>query len=416
MKPALGLPALVVGIGFLFNFVGRGVAEAWSVFLLPIEDEFGWRRQDVTAVYSAFLLVNGLVAPFTGMLFDRLGPRACYGAGLALLAAATLAASFAAAQWHFYARVGVAFGIATSAIGMVPASVMIGRWFGVALGRAIAIAYAGFGTGVLLLVPLSQWLIEGWGWRAAYRVLGTGFVLLLAGAMLLPWRRIAAGSPAVAAARAGAGGRRDTPAAHGVASALRTREFWLLVQVFHFTAIGMYLVIPQTVAYLVDRGFAPLAAATLFGTAGMLSTAGIMGAGWLADRVGFKFAASASFACTLAGTGCLAALQWSGSPWWVAGFVLLFGIAQGARGPIVSTLSNRFFAGPSTATIYGVVYLAMALGAALGAWGSGVLHDLTGGYGVAFALSALAIVVAAAPFWLTRRLEWRAAPAASQAQ
>jgi len=419
--PALPLVAIVLALAFGCNFIGRGIAETWAVFLLPIEAEFGFARSEVTSVYSIYLVVAGLAAPFSGMAFDRFGPRFCYLVGMACVALGTFAAGWAQARWHFVLANGLTVGIGASLIGMVPASVMIGRWFHAGLGRAVAFAYAGFGTGILLLVPLSQFLIERIGWRSAYHALGAGLLVVGLGLLALPWRRIAAGSPTVARSRATEAtarfeaGRRAAgevadadiaraPAAVRLADAVRTPAFWDLAITFHLTALGMYLVIPQVVAYLVDTGYSPLVAASLFGLAGSLSMGGILTAGWLCDKVGFRFAATLSFVLTIAGTGCLAMLLLGPSTLWLGGFVLLFGLAQGARGPVVSTLTNRIFAGPSAGTIYGIIFAVMSIGSGIGAWASGQLHDATGDYGLGFAISAACILGAMAPFWWSTRL------------
>src|SRR5690606_9107229 len=191
--PALPLVAIVLALAFGCNFIGRGIAETWAVFLLPIEAEFGFARSEVTSVYSIYLVVAGLAAPFSGMAFDRFGPRFCYLVGMACVGLGTFAAGWAQARWHFVLANGLTVGIGASLIGMVPASVMIGRWFHAGLGRAVAFAYAGFGTGILLLVPLSQFLIEWIGWRNAYHALGAGLTVVGLGLLALPWRRIAAG-------------------------------------------------------------------------------------------------------------------------------------------------------------------------------------------------------------------------------
>ena len=52
---------------------------------------------------------------------------------------------------------------------------------------------------------------------------------------------------------------------------MRTPVFWGLVQVFFCTATGMFSIVVQLVAFFVDAGFSPLAAATAFGVVGMLS-------------------------------------------------------------------------------------------------------------------------------------------------
>ena len=76
----------------------------------------------------------------------------------------------------------------------------------------------------------------------------------------------------------------------------------------------------------------------------------------------------------------------------------LFGFCMGTRGPIVSSVCARHFAGPNVATIYGTVYSTNALGAAFGSLMGGVLHDLTGGYGMGLGFSLGFIALAAAPF------------------
>ena len=48
------------------------------------ERDFGWTRSQTTGVYSVYLLVHGFTAPLVGFIFDRIGPRWVYGAGLAV--------------------------------------------------------------------------------------------------------------------------------------------------------------------------------------------------------------------------------------------------------------------------------------------------------------------------------------------
>jgi MFS family permease len=398
-SPTLVPALLVVLFAFLFNFVARGVADAYTVFLVPIEQETGWPRSTLTSVYALYMLVQGLAAPISGMAFERFGPRVVYPAGLVLLALATLGGSMLEARWQLYLCLGIVTGLGVAAIGMIPAAALIGRWHRRHLGTAIAIAYAGFGSGILVIAPLAQLLIERLGWRGAYQAMGLLLAALALPVLLLPWRRLADGRPAeqenggaTPVRRAGTGWR--------LPEAMRTLPFWGLVHVLFFTAFGMYIVIVQVVAMLVESGYPPIEAAAAFGSAGMLSVAGVIAAGGLCDRIGFRTTALASFAGTLAGILCLIGLYGRPSPILLAGYTLLFGIAQGARGPIVSTLTSRIFVGGS-ATIFGSIYATMSIGAALGAWLSGLLHDITQGYGASLVVAAAAISAAPLPFLLS---------------
>lgn len=398
--PPSALPVLVLFLCFAFNFIGRGVGDTYMVFLLPLSAEFGWPRSQMTGVYSALMVISGLASPLAGLVFERWGPRALYAGGLALLGTGYFLAGRVHALWQLYLCVGLLGGLGASAVGMVPAAALISRWFERRMSTAIGLAYAGFGCGSLLLVPLTQALIDSDGWRSAYSAVGGVLLVLLPLSLLLPWRLLGAGrKPAPAAAP-----RSAAPASGPLRLALRDRRFWLMVQTMFFTATGMYLVIVQSVAYLVELGYTPLKAASAFGTAGMLSVIGVSASGWLADRFGHKRAALLSFSGTLAGTSLLLVMSFGPSPALLAGYVLLFGICQGARGPLVASLSARLFPGPGQAAIYGAIYACMSVGSGLGALLSGVLHDLSGGYRVNFVLSMACIVVATVPFWTSRLL------------
>jgi MFS family permease len=398
------MPALVLLLAFACNMLGRGVGDTFIVFLLPLSDTFGWTRAQVSSVYSIYLVVTGLAAPATGFLLDRWGPRLVYPVGLALLGAGCLLAGHLTQLWQFQACIGILNGVGVSMLGMVPASMLISRWFRERMSTAMGVAYAGFGTGTLVIVPLAQYLIESHGWRETYRWMGVALLVLLPLLLLVPWRRLAAGPAKPAARKAGP---LDETRAWQVGSAMRTRAYWQLVQVFAFTALAMYAMLAQIVAYLVEVGLKPLEAATAFGAQGLLSVAGMMASGWSSDRFGFRATATASFVSTFIGIGFLLLLSVHPAAWLVVPFVLFFGISQGARGPIVSSITARLFRGPTFATINGTIFACMSVGGAVGSWTSGVLYDLTGGYRASFVFSMVCVVFAVAPFWTARPLAAR---------
>ncbi len=391
------LAIAVLAVAFALNFAGRGLVEGFSAFVLPLEEAFGWPRSALTGVVATQMLVSGVSAPIAGWLFDRYGPRVVYCAGLALLGLAALIASRAESLWVVYVGAGMLIGAGAAATGMVCAAALIARWYRTRLSTAIAVAYAGSGCGVLVMVPLSQALIDAIGWRGAWFTLGTGAMLLAPLCACLPWARLSRPRQA-----ADAGASSPTPRNRAAREALRAAlvdpAYWRLSQVFFFTALASYLVTPQVVALLIEGGFAPLFAASAYGLAGLLSTFGIIGSGWFSDRIGHRRTALLSFASTALGLGGLIAVATTGSLAGLVVYVMCFGVAQGARGPIVSALSNRIFAGPGVATVYGTIFGLMAFGAALGAWAGGLLHDLTGAYWPVALVSGAVLAVAAAPF------------------
>jgi MFS family permease len=380
---------------------GRGLGDTYVVFLLPLEREFGWSRSELTGVFSLYLLVNGLTAPLVGMVFDRLGPRWVYGAGLLCLGAAFYLAGGLLSLWQFYLLIGALVGVGVSLNGMVPGASLLARWYRDRLSTAIGIAFSAVGVGTIVFVPLAQYLIGAHDWRTAYRILG-GLLLVLAPLvmLLLPWKRFAAGdSEHRSEARLKKAGKGWTAAA-----ALRSPVFWGLALVFFCTATAMFSIVVQLVAFFIDAGFSPLAAASAYGALGMLSAASIMASGFVSDRFGYRQTVTASFVGTASGMLTLLAMTAAPSFALLVLFVPLFGLCMGVRGPIVASVSTRYFAGPHAATIYGSIYAGNALGAAFGSFIGGLLHDLTGGYRVGLGFALVFITLAAAPFWVVREL------------
>jgi len=383
-----------------FNLFARGISETFAVFLLPLEHEFGWNRATLTGIYSLFMLSNGLASPLAGVLFDRLGPRWSYGLGLSVFGLGYLLAGTAERLWQFYLGVGLMGGLGVALISMVPASALISRWFRDRLTTAMGIAYGGLGCGVLLLVPLTQVLIEHIGWRQSYTVLGI-IILSLLVFLLLPWQRFNAGHPVYAQESA----LRTQREGHwNLRRALRHRAFWALTAVFFFTAVAVYAVAPQVVVYLVEVGFDPLQAASAYGLVGMLSVSGMVGMAWLADRFGRRRVVTLSYCSTIIGILLLFAMQYAPLYPLLVLFVLLFGSVQGSRGPVLFALAARLFAGSGLGGIYGAITLGMGVGAAVASWLSGWLHDLTGSYNASFTLALAAAATGIVLFWLIPEL------------
>jgi predicted MFS family arabinose efflux permease len=296
----------VLALCFALALIGRGLGESFTVFLKPISEDFGWDRAQIVSAYSLTWLAGGLTAPLIGRLFDRSGPRTVYAAGLALLGGAFLAASHANKLWQFQLSIGLCVGIGIAFIGNVPNSILLGRWFGPRLPTAMAVVYSATGAGVLVLLPASQILIDQVGWRGAYQIFGIIALGLLVPLSLLPWRLFSTGSPHVV--------KRSDPdfvdEGWTLLSAMRHHAFWALFATFFFTAIGMYAISAQIVAYLIDAGFPPLQAATAWGFSGVVLLFGMLGVTQLDRMIGRRPSVLISYAISIIGIGLLWLLQW----------------------------------------------------------------------------------------------------------
>jgi MFS family permease len=343
-------------------------------------------------------VVQGLCAPLAGVLVDRVGPRRVILGGVVLVGTAAMLLATIHAPWQLYLYTGVLGALGIVGLGWVPMGVLLARRFSVRRGRVVGVAFSGMGIGVFAIGPLAQWLIVAIGWRGATALLGFGAL-----ALLLPvvWFGTADDSRPAAAATSTAPPR--DAAEPTVSGAMRTRAFWALFCAYFFTPLAVFPVATHSVAFAVDMGFSAMLAAWAFGLTGLMSTVGRVAFGIMADRVGGPWAATLSFACTAGGALALIALEvWPRGGWLVV-FALFFGLGFGARGPIITAMASEWFGGRHFGAIYGVLNLGNGLGAALGPWFGGVVHDLTGSYRLAFLTAMACCAIGATCFWLARR-------------
>ncbi len=399
MKP-VHIALNVLALCFALSVLGRGLGESFTVFLLPISQSSGWDRAEVISIYSLAALAGGLAAPFIGRLFDRSGPRAVYSTGLALLGGAFLCAAYAQQLWQFQLTLGLCAGFGIACIGNVPNSIMLGRWFGPKLPTAMSVVYSAAGAGVLLILPLSQILIDRFGWRGAYQIFGATALILLVPLLLLPWKLFASGSPAL----------KKTVAAEMIdegwtlVSAMRHHAFWALFATFFFTAVGMFALSAQIVAYLVDAGFPPLQAATAWGFSGVVLLFGMLGVTWLDGVIGRRRSVLFSYAMSIVGIGLLWLLKSYPNIWLLTAFVVTFGSMIGSRGPLITATAMKIFRGERVGTIYGTITIGSGLGSSFGSWAGGLIHDMTGSYDALLLFALVSVILGLIPFLVIRAL------------
>jgi MFS family permease len=379
---------LTLGITF-------GLMFSFSVFLVPLLEEFGWSRGLAAGAFSLSAVVQGVLSPLIGTLVDRFGPRRLILGGAAVLGVSCVVGSRITEVWHLYLVTGVLTAVGISAVGWVPSAALMAQWFARRQATMIGLAFSGMGVGVLTIGPLAQWLISTHGWRGAYLILGVGTL-----ALLLPLVWIGVHEAPRVPRPAPAPGAAEEDADVRVRVALRTRGFWALFLAYMCTPLAVFTIVTHQVAFAVDHGFPRLFVAGIFGLTGFMSIAGRVIFGYAADRIGRALSATISYACTAVGTLGLLSIELWPHPAGLYVYALLFGLGFGARGPIITAIAASLFPGRRFGAIYGYLSIGNGLGGAIGPWFAGALFDVTGSYRVPFLIATLFCVAGSICFWL----------------
>ena len=407
---SLGVIALTLALAY-------GVWYAYSVILVALLHEYGWSRSVLAGAFSIFTLVHGGVNPLVGALCDRARPLRLMAGGGVALGLVLWADSYISSPWQLYLGFGVFTALAVAAAGWVPALIQVQRDFQDKLGLALGIVSSGVGVGMLLVVPLTQLLIDAYGWRTAFRVLAAVCVLWIVPSSLLLLRRppVRRRAPQTAAAAA----RVAAPEAT-LAGAMRGAPFWLLVSAFFFGNICSQTLHVHQVAYLVDQGVSALVAASVVGVVGGASIVAKTGGGWLSDRIEREFVYVAGIVIMVGAVAALAALAGplaaragAPAPWAIYGYAVLLGVGYSVTASLIPAMVSDRFSGPHFGTIVGAGLFGSAAGSALGPWMAGYLFDHTGSYMLAFAIAAGCGVAAGAAGWHAHTLRVRGAQEAA---
>ena len=396
-SPAPSYPALAVTVVTLA--LAYGVWYAYSVFLVALLREFGWSRSVLAGAFSIFTLVSGGAGPVLGALADRFGPRRLILIGGLLLGAALWADSLITQAWQLYLTFGLLTAVGVATAGWTPAVVMVQRQWKARLGLALGIAGSGVGLGIFLVVPLCQALIDGFGWRWAFRVLAALCVV-----WILPATYLAIpDAPPLPRAPAAPGGDGGPGAAeHSLGRALANPSFRLIgLAVFLGSICSQTLHVHQA-AFLVDHGLSAMTAASVISVVGASSILGKTGGGWVSDHLSRELVYALGMIGMIFGVGVLWLVALAPSGWLATGYAVLFGVGYSVTAFIVPAMMSDRFRGPHFGSIFGATQVASALGSALGAWLAGRIFDATGSYAIAFTLAGASAAVAALSVWAGR--------------
>src|SRR5437764_11201795 len=102
----------IIAIAGVFLQIALGAVYAWSVFRVPLSQQFGWSISQVTLTFTISIFVLGFAAFFGGLWMNRTGPRTVALTAAAFYGLGVFLASFSANKlWWLYLSYGFIGGI-----------------------------------------------------------------------------------------------------------------------------------------------------------------------------------------------------------------------------------------------------------------------------------------------------------------
>lgn len=397
---------VITGLVFLNLAMAYGAQYSFGVFFPSLIEEFGWNRQSLSGAFSLYTFMYSILGFFLGGLTDRLGPRrilifgsVCLGVGIALV-------SRVSAPWHLYIVYGLLASWGMSAT-YVTANPIVVKWFIARRGLAVGLAQSGLGVGIILIPPLSGYLIALYGWRFAIVVLGAAvFTVLFITSFYLVGHPEIIGQLPDGRKQVPPGSRSDPyreallrEETWTVAEAVQTKSFWILTGAFFCTWLLVFLPLVHLVIFALDIGLPRDSALLALSFLGGFSTLGRLTMGFVSDRIGRR--------ATLGLNVGLQAFSWlwilgTDTDWMLFLFASAFGFSYGGVATIFPSIVGDYFGRLKAASVIGAVFTLSGIAAAFGPLVGGYIYDLTHTYRTAFILGFLTNVLALILVYISR--------------
>jgi MFS family permease len=375
----------VAAVTFLALIGAAAFRAVPGVLIDPLHQEFGWSLSTISLAVAINLALYGLTAPFAAALMERFGIRRVVVAALLVVALGSGLTVFMTASWQLVLCWGVLVGLGTGSMAMSLVATVTGRWFVARRGLVSGVLTAAGATGQLVFLPVVALISEHWGWRPA--ALGTA-AAALAVAPFVAWLlrdrpRDVGVTPYGGTAEDDVDpvpGNPARTALRGLTGAVRTRPFWLLAGGFLICGASTNgLVQPHFIPAAHDHGMPVTTAAGLLAVVGIFDVAGTIFSGWLTDRTDPRLLLLAYYG--LRGLSLFLLPQLFGTDIRVSmiAFIVFYGLDWVATVPPTLALCRQYF-GARAPVVFGWVFASHQVGAALAAFGAGVVRDVTGSY------------------------------------
>ncbi|WP_019156521.1 MFS transporter [Robertmurraya massiliosenegalensis] len=380
-----------------FAIIAAGITRSSSgVFIVPFEEDFGWDRSVISFAFAISLFLYGFSGPFMAALVDVIGLKK-----MMLLAMATLIAGLGLTfwmneVWQLILIWGVIIGLGSSLFLTILSPHIANRWFVKKRGLAVGILTASTATGQLVLLPVLAALVEAYSWQWAI-----GLILILSVVMfaiillfmksspkdmgILPYGLLDEQHEEVDVRQ------KRNPiriAFSTLFDAIKVKEFWLLAGSFFICGLSTSgLIGTHFISYCIGFGFTAVTAASMLSLMGVFDLIGTTLSGWLSDRFDNRWLLFWYYGLRGLSLLILPFALTHGSVTLLIIFSIFYGLDWIATVPPTVNISRQIFGIEKSVVIYGWIFAAHQVGAAVAASGAGIIYKVFNSYSWAFLMA-----------------------------
>ncbi|MRW83208.1 MFS transporter [Pseudoduganella sp. FT26W] len=401
---------VIVAVTFMTALSSSAALGLPGALLQPLSREFGWDVEQISSALAVRFALFGLMGPFAAILMERFGLRNVVVVALTLVASGMALATQMTQFWHLVLFWGVMLGVGSGLTALVLSAVVSNRWFDSHRGLVVGILTASSATGQLIFLPVGAWLVEHLGWRMAVVPVFVACAVMAVAVFLLmrnrpsdvglrpygalPGTEVLAAAPAMKVTLA-------TPF-RILAEAARNRVFWVLAGTFFICGLSTNgLIQTHFISLCGDAGLGPVPAASVLAMMGAFDLVGTIASGWLSDRYDNRKLLFIYYG--LRGLSLLWLPYSEFTLYGLSVFAMFYGLDWIATVPPTVRLAGATFGKEKAGMVFGWIFAAHQLGAAVAAYGAGRVRTLLLTYNPALFAAGAACLLAAAMIWIIRK-------------
>ncbi|MEH7275825.1 MFS transporter [Neobacillus vireti] len=386
-----------------FSIIVAGIAMSSSgVFIDPFEKEFGWDRSVIALAFAISLFLYGISGPFMAALLEVIGLKKMMLMSMTTLLAGIILTFIMNQSWQLIIIWGVIIGLGASLFLTVVSPYVANHWFVKRRGLAVGILTASTATGQLILLPVLAAMIENESWRTAM-----GLIMILSIIMIIIIFLFMKNTPKDAGVlpygldqeiQESKESRKENPiviAFKGLFQAVKVKEFWLLAGSFFICGLSTNgLIGTHFVSFCISFGIPLVTAASFLSFMGIFNLVGTTLSGWLSDRFDNRWLLFWYYGLRGASLVFLPFALNEGSITMLMIFTVFYGLDWIATVPPTISISRQIFGTKKSGVVYGWIFASHQAGAAVAAFGGGLIYRFFNTYTWAFFLAGVFCLLA----------------------